>query len=295
MTPAAWDHAVQSIVEAACAASPTNGHPAPPIAPPEPQHELKPLSPGDALSPSQVNTFLSCPAKWMYRYLLGLPDPQTSARFVGACFHRTVEAYFRFRLENKAEPEDLGAFLDGSYEIDWAEGVGGGEFMDSEDPAELRELGRSLLEVVLRDEAPSIQPAAMEVRVDGDIAGVPVRGIIDLLDVDGRVIDLKTAAKAPSGIRPDYRLQVTAYSMLSGAAKGAARLYTVTKTKTIKVVQQSFDVTTEDVAYARVMYPMVRDAIRDGLFYPRRDSMFCSRKWCGYWRECVREFGGEVD
>jgi hypothetical protein len=34
--------------------------------------------------------------------------------------------------------------------------------------------------------APSIQPAAVELEVGGEIAGVKVRGFIDLLDVDGR-------------------------------------------------------------------------------------------------------------
>ena len=29
---------------------------------------------GERLSPSQVNTFLSCPAKWYFRYALGLAE-----------------------------------------------------------------------------------------------------------------------------------------------------------------------------------------------------------------------------
>jgi hypothetical protein len=36
--------------------------------------------------------------------------------------------------------------------------------------------------------------------VQGDIAGVKVRGIVDLLDTDGRVLDFKTASKRPNGV-----------------------------------------------------------------------------------------------
>jgi hypothetical protein len=32
---------------------------------------------GELLSPSQVNTFLSCPAKWYFRYALGLAEAPT--------------------------------------------------------------------------------------------------------------------------------------------------------------------------------------------------------------------------
>jgi len=32
---------------------------------------------GEWLSPSQVTTYLSCPAKWYFRYLIGLIEPAT--------------------------------------------------------------------------------------------------------------------------------------------------------------------------------------------------------------------------
>jgi hypothetical protein len=40
---------------------------------------------------------------------------------------------------------------------------------------------------------------------------------------------------------------------------------------------------------------MVQDSIRDGVYLPRRNSPLCSRRYCRYWRECEREFGGRVD
>jgi hypothetical protein len=73
-----------------------------------------------------------------------------------------------------------------------------------------------------------------------------------------------------------------------------ARLDTVVKTKTVQAVQQTIELGPGDTQYAEAIYPMVRDAIADGVFYPRRDSMLCSQRYCGFWRACEREFGGGV-
>jgi CRISPR/Cas system-associated exonuclease Cas4 (RecB family) len=34
---------------------------------------------GESLSPSQVSTYTTCPAKWYFRYLIGLNEPTTGA------------------------------------------------------------------------------------------------------------------------------------------------------------------------------------------------------------------------
>ena len=65
----------------------------------------------------------------------------------------------------------------------------------------------------MADAAPSIQPKAVDLPVEGVIAGVRVQGIVDLLDMEGRIIDFKTAARRPAGITPEYHLQLTTYSM----------------------------------------------------------------------------------
>ena len=47
--------------------------------------------PGEVLSPSQASTFLSCSAKWWFRYGLGLPDPAGGAAVRGKAVHKTIE------------------------------------------------------------------------------------------------------------------------------------------------------------------------------------------------------------
>jgi len=60
-------------------------------------------------------------------------------------------------------------------------------------------------------------------RFDGEIGGVKVRGWIDLLDVEGRVIDIKTA-KPGLSIEPMHKFQVATYSHLIAGPSGKAAL-----------------------------------------------------------------------
>jgi hypothetical protein len=147
----------------------------------------------------------------------------------------------------------------------------------------------------MADAAPWTEPQAVELPVEGVIAGVRVQGIVDLLDMKGRIIDFKTATRRPAGITPDYSLQLTTYSMITPGAGGSCRLDTVTKTKTVELVQQSCEIGPEECRFAETLYPMVQEDMRDGIYPPRRGSHLCSRRYCGYWRECEREFGGRVD
>jgi putative RecB family exonuclease len=248
---------------------------------------------GERLSPSQVNTFLSCPAKWYFRYALGLPEPPTGTLALGTAFHSVLAVNFRQKIETK---QDLPAReLEESFGEAFAMAAEDAEFREDEEPAALIETGRALVRRYMADAAPWIEPQAVELPVEGIIAGVRVQGIVDLLDMEGCIIDFKTAARRPAWITTEYRLQLTTYSMIRPGARGSCRLDTVTKTKTVQLVQQSCEIGPEERRYAATLYPMMQEAMRDGIYPPRRGSPVCFRRYCGYWRECEREFGGRVD
>ena len=72
---------------------------------------------------------------------------------------------------------------------------------DDEDTTELALNGKILVEAYYLAEATrSVNPLAIEQTVQGEIAGVKVHGIVDLLDVDGWVFDFKMSSKRPNGI-----------------------------------------------------------------------------------------------
>src|SRR5579872_2199296 len=139
-----------------------------------------------------------------------------------------------------------------------------------------------------------VRPAAVESRVSGVIGGVKVSGYVDLLDIEGRIIDAKSALKPLKGIAHDHHLQLASYVMITPAASGACRLDTVTKGKTVSLIQKSFFINEKDRHYAETIYPMVQDSIREGIFLPRRSSPLCSRRFCGFWNVCEKEYGGSV-
>jgi len=247
---------------------------------------------GELLSPSQVNTYLTCPAKWYFRYLAGLTEPATGALALGKAFHATLATNFRRKLTGGRDMEP--AEVQEVFEQEWVLASDHAELRDDEDATELATTGEALVNTYIRQAAASVQPSAVEEPVSGQIAGVKVRGIVDVLDVAGCVVDFKTAAKRPNGIAADYGLQLNTYAMITPGANGSCRLDTVTKTKTVQVIQQTYEVGQEERRLAETLYPMVQDSIRDGIYPPHRGSPLCSRKHCGYWRECEREFGGRV-
>jgi RecB family exonuclease len=246
----------------------------------------------EVLSPTQVSQFLNCPAKWMFRYLLDLKEPGTAATALGKSFHETIASNFRQKRESSHD-------LPSSECLEFfrralAEHLEDARLERDEHPLELLELGETMVAKYFLEVAPLVQPAAVEEKVSGVIGGVRVAGYLDLMDIQGRIVDSKTALKPMKGISHDHRLRLTSYVMITPAATGACRLDTVTKGKTVDLMQKSFAVTAQDRRYAEIVYPMVQDSIREGIFLPRRNSPLCSRKYCGFWRTCEKEYGGCV-
>src|SRR6202140_3901771 len=144
-------------------------------------------------SPSQVSQFLNCPAKWMFRYLLDLKEPGTAATALGRAFHETIAHNFRQKQETVHD-------LPIAECLEFFRKVLGQELEEAtlqkrENPMELLEWGETMVTKYVEDAAPLIHPAAVESRVSGVIGGVKVSGYVDLLDIEGRIIDSKSALK----------------------------------------------------------------------------------------------------
>jgi RecB family exonuclease len=252
-----------------------------PAALPQPAH-LNDL--GTVLSPSQVRTFRDCSAKWYYKYALGLPDPPNGSLVRGRVVHQMAEAFFRAKLDGGSpDPDDLQA----SFEQAWDREAAGAAFGADEDVDLLKRQAAILTRKYLDEVAPEIEPAALELSVQGVIGDVPLRGFVDLLDTSGRVIDLKTAARKPTGVSADYAFQVATYARLCPGASGKARIDTL-------VVTQEYTVSPADLKMTVKLYPLVREAMREGIYLPNRSSNLCSFKQCSFAAECEGEFGGRV-
>lgn len=248
------------------------------------------------LSPSQVNDWLDCPARWYYHYALGLPTARTVALAIGDALHNITAACLRIwnRGQNpEREAADyLRIMLDAALADCDTEG---------EDREDLHATAQRMLTAWFAVVAPALRKIAdlIEYRMVGTIAGVTVQGLADVITSDGMVIDLKTAAAAPAGVKQSHRLQITTYVMLAEQHLQrkctAGRLVTITKAKTPKTIPQTIEITDADRRYAEWAYATAQREMQAGsAIYPRRSSTLCSRGNCAYWQICEDEFGGKV-
>jgi len=247
---------------------------------------------GTVLSPSQANLFLSCSARWWFKYGAGLPDPKSGSLCRGTAVDKTVERWFRLILEDGTPEIEAMASV---YEESWNAAAEETVFRDDEDPAELKRQGAIVTRKYLDEVAPEIRPARIQERVCGEIGGVRVVGFVDIVDVDGRIIDVKTATRRPGGLDPGYLFQIATYRQLLPGANGKARIDSLVATKTPRLVTIEHEMTAADERLTQRLYPLVREGITEGLYFPNRASSMCSRRYCAFAEACVKEFGGYVD
>jgi len=244
------------------------------------------------LSPSQVRCFFDCPARWWFKYGLQLPERKNSSLALGLAVHQALEVNFREKIETQEDLETTGVVC--VFREAWMEQVPQTEFTSDESQGDLRRLGERLVAKYMDEVAPTVDPAAVELDVQGEIAGVAVRGRVDVLDVEGRLIDFKTASRRPSSVSPDYAFQLATYRQITPGASGEVRIDSLVKTQTVQIVQQAYTVEEPDIRATQVLYPMAQKAMGSGMYCPNRQSMLCSQKHCSFWKHCEGEFGGRV-
>ena len=110
------------------------------------------------------------------------------------------------------------------------------------------------------------------------------KGIIDLVDVAGIIIDHKTAKRSMVPEDVESNIQLTAYALayrsLFGAEEKELRFDVLVKTKVPKLQQISTKRTQGDIDRFLKLVGYVSKAIQSGIFYPCEDRQTCS--WCGY-------------
>jgi CRISPR/Cas system-associated exonuclease Cas4 (RecB family) len=225
------------------------------------------------LSPSQVNDWADCPAKAYYRHQLHLPEITTPQLANGRAIHRGVTAAIGAILAHAA-PEDLATDLAAiAHE-------------ESADPATVQ-----TLITLYQPELAKLDQPRSEIKLAGQIAGIRVHAVADLITPD-LVIDVKTTARRPGYITARNTLQLTTYAILARVDR--ARLDVLAATKTPTYTPYTLEIDAAARRYAETMYAHTADAITAGLVTPRRDSLMCTRAYCSFWPHCQIDFGGHV-
>jgi len=245
------------------------------------------------LSPSQVWTLQDCAARWMFKHLWQLPDPKNGNLALGSAVHAALAVNFAQKIQSEKDL-DLAA-VDAAYSAAWAEQEKQTEFSDDEDPVEIEAQGRALVALYMKDAAPAIQPAAVEERVEGVIGGVRVHGYLDIRERNGRLRDIKTPAQKKTAATCSQKFQAATYvSLLGSKASGLVVIDQLVKTKTPQLVTLPHVVNDADRAALERQYPLAQTLARSGVYMPNRNSNLCNRRNCAHWRECEKQWGGEI-
>ena len=193
------------------------------------------------VSASRLNCWLQCRLKFYFRYVLKLSKPKTAALHFGTVVHLVLQQWSRTRW--RKQPFEI-AKLKQVFETGWQEQSEidwGGEEAEQKTAA-WNVLAQYFTETPIKaDELPE----AVEVPVEADLSqhGLPVLiGVLDLVRAGGRIVDFKTAAKAPDRDMALHQngVQLDCYSVLYREATGqretGRELHHLVKTKTPKLV-----------------------------------------------------------
>ncbi len=243
-------------------------------------------------SVSQIQTYLGCPLKYRFSYVDRLPKAfRPAALAFGGSVHAAVEWFNRCRMAGeKPSLEDVLSV----FEADWfAQNLDPLQFSPGETPQALESRARAMLSIYL-DSSNGGRPAAVEEPFSleiadprtGELLDVPFRGIVDLVEADGTLVDLKTAARSTPQDDVDRHLQLSTYALAVFLRTGEIprlRLDVLLKTSKPRLERIETSRTVEELAWVARLIQRTTWAIEEGHFFPN-PSWRCQD--CEYQEPC---------
>ena len=249
-----------------------------------------------SLSPSRVESFLSCPLAFRFASIQKLPDPPTPATTKGSLVHRSLELLFLLPAADRT-PAALDhcvdrAIAEYSAHPDFTL-LGLDEATARQFFAECRQLAANYLSL---EDPRRVRAIGLELMLTAPVGNLLLRGIIDRLELDERgeliVTDYKTG-RAP---HPNYERKslsgVHFYAFLCesvfGKIPAAIRLMYLKSGEVITAVPSPqstrFMTTRTSAVWKAVATACERDDFRP------KPSTLCN--YCAYQRWCP-QFGGD--
>ena len=256
----------------------------------------KNLTGRDYVSWSALSTFRTCPLKYKFRYIDGLPEESVSSALVfGTGIHTAVEQHYQAHLAGDPKPDHDALMF--AYRSAWLpHDPDASQFGSTETRASLDALAARMLTAFLASPTASVQGRVLG--VEEEIRGMMVEGVpdlygrVDLLteDADTLVVtDIKTSRGKWSQEQVENSgEQLLLYSHLaseiSPGKKIATRFLVLTKTKEPVVEEHLREVEPGNVKRTLAGVERVWKAISSGNFYPAPSTVSCAS--CGYRAAC---------
>ncbi len=246
----------------------------------------------EPISVSQVQTFLFCPLKYRFQYIGKVPPPwRPAALAFGSSIHAAAEWFHRERFAGRTpDPEAVVRMS----EADWfAANLEPVVIPERESKESLAEKGCELIRLYVNGtngDRPILAEDRFEIDLvdpeTGEVLDLRLRGVIDLIDADGTLVELKTAARTSDPGSLERHLQLSTYALVRFLVTGAIpplRIDALLKTKIPRLERLPTTRTVEDLAWTARLIESVGRAIAAGCFFPS-PSWKCTE--CEYFAHC---------
>ncbi|HVW46292.1 MAG TPA: ATP-dependent DNA helicase [Solirubrobacterales bacterium] len=228
-----------------------------------------------SLSASDLTLYLTCPLKYKFARVFGIPQEPTINQRFGILMHNVLE---RFHKEPPEPGEELRT-LNRLFEAGWRRGGFGG----SDDEMQYRDRGREALRLYWeRERVSESEPVWLERKFDFKVADHHVRGRVDrvdrLPDGDYELIDYKTGERKTEEDL-DSDLQLALYRM---AAREAWEIEAAYASYDYVLDAEKIPAPTRPDDAERVERTVVTvgEGVLSQDFEPRPSPTVCS--WCDY-------------
>jgi putative RecB family exonuclease len=250
-----------------------------------------------SLSPSRLSSFTSCGLQFRFSAIDRLPEPPTVPATRGTLVHAALEELFTLPAEQRV-PDAADACLDAAVERvstdpDWT-GLG----LDQDGEARMRAEAADLVSRYFRLEDPrTVHPVGLELKLEVEVGGVRLRGIIDRLDlVDGDLVvtDYKTGRAPGDGYARQRMTGVHLYSLMCERWFGRrpVRVQLLHLAEPVKIVAEPSEQSARGLSRRlEAVWRAVETACEREDFRPR-PSVRCD--WCAFKAWCPA-FGGDPD
>ena len=249
---------------------------------------------------SQLRTFLNCPKQYEFSYIDKIKLPPRGAMIRGKSIHTQREQSMVNKMTEgvplpleqvqQIAAEEVEKGFSGEVALEEGE-------TKEQVKGETKDAAIRLTTLDRATHQERIVPVSVEDRTLIEIPGLSrsVLTIMDLVDDQRFVRDLKTSSRSPSkeGIERNDQLNVyaIAYEAKHGEPPaGTALDYLIdTKTPKTETLEAKPDAIDKEITIARMGKAI--EAIETGIFPPAPSDWWgCSAKWCGYWDRCP--YGG---
>jgi putative RecB family exonuclease len=251
-----------------------------------------------SLSPSKVSSFTECALAFRFSAIDRLPDPPTPATVKGTLVHSALERLMLLEPADRDVPAALACLADARDALpddpEWLE-----LDLDAEAAAALVGEAEVLVRRYFEIEDPTtVRPIGIELRMEVELDGLVLRGIIDRLELDdegGLVVTDYKSGRAPNQSFEQSRLGgVHFYAFLCerllGRRPSKVQLLYLADPVAITTVPSEQSIRQLERKVRAIWQAIERACERDD-FRPKQ-SRLCN--WCAYQTYCPA-FGGDPD